>query len=312
MLCHDRRMRWYFGIDEAGSEGALGYHARLAVLSARLADGLEPRLLYFGARNHFTLWMQDHGVMVIDAEPPGLDAMREATRQGRFQGHSIGHWLRLAIPHIDRDADYVLYTDCDIVFRRRLDFSRLTPGVFAAAPEFAPDVWNYFNSGVMLMNMNAMRATAAALETLLRDWLNAPDAAPFDDQIALNHAYQGYWEKLDPAFNWKPYWPFNPQAAVLHFHGPKLPVIEAIADGRWHAKDPTAQTMTALLNGHLSCYAAWLANLGDLLQLTDISWALDIQRIAAKLAAYAETNPLADDLSFMKFQMFWRQQPDKH
>lgn len=298
-------MRWYFGIDEAGSEGALGLHARLAVLSARLAGGLEPRLLYYGARNGFTLWMRDRGVAVIDAEPPCLDAMQAAARAGRFQGHTIGHWLRLAVPHIDHDADYALYTDCDVVFRRPLDVSRVTPRIFAAAPEFAPDAWNYFNSGVMVMNMASMRATATALEAVLRDRLNRPDAGGYDDQIALNQAYRGHWERLDPRFNWKPYWPMEPRAAILHFHGPKLPVIEAIAKGAWHMNDPTARSMAALLNGHIHHYITWLADLGDLLQLADINAAIYLQAIAAKLAAHAarETTQ-AHDLSFMRFRMF--------
>ncbi len=297
-------MRWYFGIDEAGSQGALGWHAKLAVLSARLAGGLEPRLLYFGAATAFTDWMRMQGVMIVNAEPPCLDAMREAARRGRFQGHSIGHWLRLAIPHVDHDAEYGLYTDCDIVFRRCPEVSRLAPAVFAAAPEFAPDAWNYFNSGVMLMNLPAMRVTAPALEAVLRDRLSGPDDRPYDDQIALNQVYRGHWQRLDPSFNWKPYWPFNSEASILHFHGPKLPVIEAIAEDRFHADNPTARTMAALLNGHLACYAAWLADLGDLLQLADLEAALYLQGIAAKLAVHAARKPPVQDLSFMRFRMF--------
>jgi hypothetical protein len=297
-------MRWYFGIDEAGSEGALGRHARLAVLSAALVGGLEPRLLYHGARNAFTLWMQDHGVTVIDAEPPCLDVMQGAARQGRFPGHTIGHWLRLAIPHIDGDADYALYTDCDVVFRRRLDLAGVTPRIFAAAPEFAADAWNYFNSGVMVMNMAAMRATAAALEALLRERLAEPEAGAYDDQIALNQAYRGHWQRLDPVFNWKPYWPVHPGAAILHFHGPKLPVIEAIAEDRWHAGDPTARSMTALLDGHIESYAAWLADLGDLFQFGDVAAAVYLHGIAARLARRARSARAAPDLSFMSFRMF--------
>ena len=297
-------MRWYFGIDEAGSEGASGRHARLAVLSAEMVGGLEPRLLYFGARNEFTSWMQSRGVTVINAEPPCLDVMRDTARAERVKGHTIGHWLRLAIPYVDHDAEYALYTDCDIVFRRRPDFSRMTPLVFAAAPEFAVDAWNYFNSGVMLMNMRAMRATAAALETLLRDQLNKRDGTLYDDQTALNQAYRGHWEKLDPAFNWKLYWPFNAQATILHFHGPKMPEIEAMLENRWHGNDPTALAMTALFNGHLPCYAAWLADLGDMLQIADVNSALALQRLAVKLVGYAANKPSERDLSFMRFRMF--------
>jgi hypothetical protein len=299
-------MRWYFGLDESGAAGLQAEHARLAVLSAKLAGELEPRLLYYGARNDLTRWMERQGVAVIDAEPPCLDAMREAQSAGRFHAHSIGHWLRLAIPSIDRDAEEALYTDCDVVFRRRLDFSAAKPQVFAAAPEFCQNVWNYFNSGVMLMSLRAMRATAPALEAELRRRLAGPDAARCDDQVVLNEAYRGRWERLDPGFNWKPYWRFEPRASILHFHGPKLAVIEAISDGSWHANDATARSMLGLLDAHLPHYAAWLADLGDQLQLADAFMALRLQNIAAKLARHAAHSavPSAQDLSFMQFRMF--------
>lgn len=295
-------MRWYFGIDEGGAAGAQAEHARLAVLSAKLVGGLEPRMLYLGARNDFTRWMERQDVEVIEAEPPALDAMNAAEAAGRFRAHSLGHWLRLAIPAIDREADYALYTDCDVVFRRRPEFSGLKPKVFAAAPEFAPDEWNYFNSGVMLMNLAAMRATQAALEAELRERLAGADAARCDDQIVLNEAYRGHWDRLAPKFNWKPYWPFNSQASILHFHGPKLAVIEAIAKGAWHDGNETARTMTALLDGHLPYYRAWLADLGDQMQLIDPAMAVRLQSIAAALAQHAPTSP--QDLGFMRFRMF--------
>ncbi len=29
------------------------------------------------------------------------------------------------------------------------------------------------------------------------------------------------WDRLRPELNWKPYWGWNPQARIIHFHGPK-------------------------------------------------------------------------------------------
>ncbi len=28
------------------------------------------------------------------------------------------------------------------------------------------------------------------------------------------------WDRLRPELNWKPYWGWNPQARIIHFHGP--------------------------------------------------------------------------------------------
>jgi hypothetical protein len=44
-------LRWYFAIDASGSTGPVGDHARLAVLSARMVGGLDPRLLYHSAEH---------------------------------------------------------------------------------------------------------------------------------------------------------------------------------------------------------------------------------------------------------------------
>ncbi|HEX7388969.1 MAG TPA: hypothetical protein VF286_02580 [Acidiphilium sp.] len=298
-------MRWYFGIDEAGSAGDAGLHARLAVRSAALAGGLEPRLLYHGARNDFTAWMERNGVTVIDAEPPCLDAMREAEARGTFRAYSTGHWLRLAIPLIDRDADFALYTDCDIAFLCPVDWRAFRPRVFAAGPEFAPNAWNYFNSGVMVLNLATLRTTQSAFEAALRAGLASNDASQLDDQVALNQAYRGQWDRLDPGLNAKPYWPHDPRAGILHFHGPKLGGIEAIAHGGWNWADPTARAIGALCDAHIPNYVAWLTDLGDRMQLADLDLALRLHRAAADLAAHGRAGPpQAHDLAFMRTRLF--------
>lgn len=295
-------MRWYFAIDEAGSAGDAGEHARLAVRSARLDGGLEPRLLYHGARNDFTRWMDREGVTVIDAEPPCLDAMRAAEAGGRFRAHSIGHWLRLAIPRIDGDAEYAIYTDCDIAFLRRTDWAAIRPAVFAAAPEFAPDAWNYFNSGVMVLNLPALRATQGAFEQYLRARLGE-DAANLDDQVALNQAFRGHWARLDPALNAKPYWPHDPRAGVLHFHGPKLGGIAAIAAGTWDWQDPVARGIGALCDAHRPRYVAWLADLAERLQVVDAESSVRLHLLASALAR-GDAPARDHDLGFMRFRLF--------
>lgn len=299
-------LRWYFAIDAPGSTGPVGDHARLAVLSARMVGGLDPFMLYHGAEGEFCAWMRAHGVTIIHAEPPALDAMRAARTAGHFTAHSIGHWLRLAIPHIDHDATLALYTDCDVVFLRRPRLGQLTPTFFAAAPEFAPDRWNYFNSGVMLLNLPAMRASAPALESFLRDRLADPAAAgQLDDQILLNQAYRGHWERLNPLYNWKPYWGFAPDAAILHFHGAKRAVIDAICAQQWNWNDPVAASIGALFDAHRPAYQTWLSYLGDQLQSTDFTAALSLHATASAIAHYARNAPpRSHDLRFTEFRMF--------
>src|SRR5947207_347190 len=116
-----RPLKWYFAINEAGANSGIGLHAKLAVLSARRAGGLSPHLLYLGTRGPFTEWMEAHGVAVIDAGFSFIDVLETAVRAGRQPAGFSGHWLRTGICLIEEAEPLVLYTDCDVIFRRSPD-----------------------------------------------------------------------------------------------------------------------------------------------------------------------------------------------
>jgi len=294
-------MRWYFATDEAGGLGQAGALARLAVLSARAVGGLEPVLLYYGARSAFTEWMEQHGVAVVDAAPGFLTAMEQAQADGVYRPHTIGHWLRVAIPQVEHEREFVLYTDCDVIFLQHFDWSLIRPRVFAAAPEFSPEAWRYFNAGVMVLNVPAMRATYPAFEEHITSRILSGDSFTYDDQIALNEAYCGLWEQLDPRFNWKPYWDFNAAAVLLHFHGPKPDILNAIATGQWHDGDETAIFYEKMLNARSRQYLAWCRSLGDSLQTVDMTSAIQFAGLASRLTRYRRDVAVSDDNSVKIF-----------
>jgi hypothetical protein len=294
-------MRWYFALDEPGASGQTGQDAKTAVQSARAAGGLEPFLLYHGAQNDFTAWMRRQGVTIINTAPSFLATLRRAQAAGAYHPHSIGHWLRLAIPQIEQTETHILYTDCDVIFLRPHDWSAIRPAIFAAAPEFQRDNWNYFNAGVMVLNVPAMRATYPEFEARIIDRITSGAHPHYDDEMALNESYRGHWDRLDPTLNWKPYWGFSTTATLLHFHGPKLPAIAAMAAGTWDSSNPTAALFEKLLQGHQKSYQAWLTALGDRMQLTDPALAL---RMHATAAALSRLPPNTPDLSFMNLKLF--------
>jgi hypothetical protein len=299
-------MKWYFAIDEAGALGDTGEDAKTAIRSAAAIGQLDPHLLYYGARNHFTAWMEGHGVTIIDAAPSFLDTIRTAEAAGIYKAHSIGHWLRAAIPAIEQSDEFILYTDCDVMFLNPVNWQSLRPRVLAAAPEFKPDNWNYFNAGVMLINVPALRASYPAFEALIRARINEPaDYYSYDDQFAFNEFYRGQWDRLDPMLNCKPYWRFNQAAALLHFHGPKLSALAAIAAGEWQANNPTAIQLGRMLDAHLDHYIAWADSLGDRLQRFDLARAVKFNALASALLRYRKSKEFANiDASFMEFCMF--------
>ena len=295
-------MRWYFAVDEAGGLGGAGALAKTAVLSARAVGGLSPRLLYHGNETSFTSWMRANGVEVIPTTPSFLPQIRAAEAAGIYRAHSIGHWLRVEIPLVETQEEVVLYTDCDVIFLRAP--APQAPRVLAAAPEFRRDNWNYFNAGVMLLNVPALRQSYDAFTSHIVTRINSSQSYTYDDQVALNEAYRGHWERLDLAMNWKPYWGYNRDAAILHFHGPKPEDLLTIAEGRWRRNNPTGLTLARLADGHLAAYLAWCTALGDRLQMSNLPAALRFHEIASALTRYRATQPEVGDLSFMDLKIF--------
>ncbi len=298
-------MRWYFAINEAGSAGDLGLHAKLAVVSARRVGGLDPVLLYLGARNAFTAWMDAAGVRVIDAEPGFADAIRAAVAAGRYPPDFAGHWLRSAICLTDWTEELALYTDCDVVFLRPLDLPAGVPAYFACAPEFEPDNWNYFNSGVMLMNLAALRDSYAGFDRYIRTSLAGAESAGFNDQLAYNSFYRGHWSRLDPVWNWKPYWGLNPAARILHFHGPKLGAIRRILDGDWNWQHEHERQIGSLFVSAMVFYAGYLRILHALFAAELPEAGAAIGAALDRFDAFAATAPRERvDLAFTRFRLF--------
>ena len=284
-------MKWYFAINEQGVREGLGLHAQLAVLSALRVGGLEPVLLYWGQRGAFTEWMQARGVRVVDQGLPFADPIAAAEAAGRYPANHFGHWLRTQVCLIEHDAAFVLYTDVDVVFLKRPDLDGLRPAGFAAAPEFLPANWNYFNAGVMLLNVAALREDYAAFESYIREHLAAPDSAAFNDQFAYNDFYRRRWTRLPLVYNWKPYWPVNTGARLLHLHGPKIGHILTMMDGGWDWASDFGAQVGAMFASHVEGYIHCLRAVLDVLGPDAFEGRADVERIIADAPAFVRTLP---------------------
>jgi hypothetical protein len=293
-------MKWYFGLNETGVHNGTGLHAKLAVLSARRVGGLEPVMLYTGQADDFTGWMRGQGVEVLHITLPFAELVHAKGEAGGFLHGFDGHWLRSQICRVEQDAAFVLYTDCDVVFLRALELGEMQPALFAAAPEFRPNNWNYFNSGVLVMNVAALRAGYDAFERFIEAGLEEDPTFVSNDQYAYNAFYRGRWERLHPLFNWKPYWGVNTGARVLHFHGPKLPHMRAILDGAWDWSSDFGRQVGSLFVAHLPAYAHYLRAAAGELPERD-----EILAIADVIGAYATRAPYERvDLGFLDWRMF--------
>lgn len=158
----------------------------------------------------------------------------ERFRTVKFRRYHLAAYLRLALPEILHEIDAVIYLDADtIVFDDlAVPFRQFRAGHNPLAacpdwettrpsqdsPEIAADckvveVTTYFNSGVMILNLDALREnefTNRALDLLSR----LGDYASFADQSALNALLADQWTALEQNWN-TPSWAFDEKTGVV-------------------------------------------------------------------------------------------------
>lgn len=179
---------------------------------------------------------------IADAAVAGLAEMDRIPR---------AMWYRLFLPDLLADVDRVLYLDCDVLVMDDLDplwatdfgdrLLACVSNVFERGAETrARDLGlaspgQYFNSGVMLLNLRAWRAQDTTREVLR---IARSQRLVWPDQDALNLALAGRWLPLHPRWNCQNSLFFLDQArdvfgapvvreatthpAILHFEGGEL------------------------------------------------------------------------------------------
>jgi hypothetical protein len=297
-------MKWYMALNEAGTSGDIALHTKLAVLSAARHTDLIPHLLYSGNRNAFTAWLERQGVTIIDSTLPYMDLITGLTAAGKYNLSKVGHWLRTNVCLEERQERHVFYTDVDVLFLDRPGLAGLTPRYFSAAPEFDKTSTNYFNAGVMMVNTEGLREEYGLFETYLRRNIEQKTYA-FHDQIAYNQFYRGRWNRLPLELNWKPYWGHNPNATLMHFHGPKFAAIESIIDGRWNWDTSHGRQIGSQFAQNVSDYAAAFDAVEKYLPQLLPSERDRLGSFIARLHTY-DASELAPriDLGFTKHRMF--------
>ena len=214
-------MKWYFCANE---DGLFRYESsiRVAVESAIANTTLDPHVIYDGGDHPILDWMRARGVTVVRRRTPlESDILARAEGPGYKHRIALAVYLRYEVALVEANEAFCLYTDSDVMFLADPEVDSMRPEILAAAPEHNPEDWSYFNSGVMVMNLEAMRRDHHALLECSRENLGV---GPYD-QTALNVFYKDRWDHLPVDWNWKPYWGRNADAKVVHFHGPKFQVM---------------------------------------------------------------------------------------
>ncbi len=227
--------KWYFAVNESGARGIYDRLIRAAVRSCRANTRLQPICLYDGGDIPLLDWLAAHGVTVIRHRVSIAEAIDRWPPMPNWDAAiARGACLRIDLPLIETEDEFVLYTDSDVLFLSDLG-STPEPEFFACAPEFAPDDWSYVNTGAMIVNVPAMRREHAAFAAFAAANLHRlhREKGPAYDQNAYNAFFAGRWTRLPLDLNWKPYWGIA-RPRIVHFHGPKPMHIDAILRGAQH------------------------------------------------------------------------------
>jgi lipopolysaccharide biosynthesis glycosyltransferase len=163
--------------------------------------------------------------------------------------------MRIFLPELLPDLDRILYLDADTFVTGRLDELWETPlegAPLAAVPNVVEPAMrshiaglglgtgpaSFFNSGVLLLNLEVMRADHS-IEAVLRTARDLEGRLVWPDQDALNVAFANRWLPLHPRWNAQnSYWTWSTWAgevvgddalreatedpAIRHFEGPTI------------------------------------------------------------------------------------------
>jgi len=227
-------MMWWFCALTEDSTAFREYAemVKVAVYTAQKYTSLAPHLIYEGDENEFTRWLAKHGVRVVRHRSRFREGLAELGRKKgnpHFEAALSGAFSRVELPEIVArlgGPERVLYTDCDVMFTNEvvpeLEANRCE--YFAVAPESVRDDYLNMNTGVMLMNVTRLRETWPKFRDYIAQHLAELEKESWDE-AAYRWFYRDehgpLWDRLRPELNWKPYWGENPEAQIIHLHGPK-------------------------------------------------------------------------------------------
>ncbi|GLI69846.1 hypothetical protein VaNZ11_014563 [Volvox africanus] len=232
------RLPWVFTYNSWSPD--YEYMLRGAVRSALATRSFTPYCIFQGNDSSpIATWLQAQGVRLISHTPAWTEKLLEKARVRVKDNVHHSHLFKTpdmlvatfqrvdlpVVPVLDQYT-YVLYTDADVYFRKPIrldDFGLPLPHSVSMSYEFV-DMFPY-NAGVIVANLPTMRQNYAAfIDTMLANdnGLFYTNYGPADQGI-MNKFYEAdlRGRMLNQVFNAKPYNSFDPNAFIVHFHGPK-------------------------------------------------------------------------------------------
>ncbi|QCE34447.1 hypothetical protein FAI40_03335 [Acetobacteraceae bacterium] len=231
-------MKWFFAMtqamlerDEALADSQkIGFAecARAAVCSAKENTSLQPHLIFDGEECAFTREMAAAGVKVLLHRLSFYDRLAQAQQThrpewGDYMRKAAGAFMKLELPFLETEDQFVLFTDYDVLFRKEPELRTCRPQVFAACGQF--ELHKGINTGVMVLNLNRIREDAPSLIDFMCHHFGMISGY---DQELFRVFYYKNGSPLPPTCNWKPYWGINKTASIVHFYGAKPLLAEKL------------------------------------------------------------------------------------
>lgn len=205
----------------------------VALKSAKLNTSLNIIVLYDGPENHdFSKLIDSYSVKRINWRFSHFEdlkhtytkevLLKQTGKDSIDYKKLAGTFMRMDIPFIERDDQYVLYVDIDVMFMSDLNLESLPrPKVVMVGPEFNKSITDagYFNAGILYFNVEEMKKKSTLIFKQLESHI--PNSTGLFDQGYLNDFCFDDYEELPLEYNWKPYWGTNENAKIVHFHGIK-------------------------------------------------------------------------------------------
>jgi hypothetical protein len=244
-------MKWYFVLNEQAHKSYFDV-AKLAVLSCLETTSLQPHLLFDGSDSPFTDWMREKGAIVHLCQVPFINELYERKgERGLNPDAARGAYLRVMIPLIEKEDQYVLYTDTDVIFRSDPTkvLQSYKPTFIGATIEADQQDLSFFNSGVMLLNVSSLQLCSKAFIEFITQNLPKWNGFSPNDQGAYNYFFRGVWQEISNLLNWKPYWGVNDNALIVHYHGNRpVEVIKRMLKSYSNDMEKSAHRKASLQN----------------------------------------------------------------
>jgi hypothetical protein len=197
-------MKWFFCLNDGPWQFEL---AQVAVQSARTYTKFDPVCIYDGNEERVLDWMEVQKVPVIRHTSKLAEYACSVYDVPVNHPRSIklrGVWLRIDIPTLT-DDEFVLYTDTDVMFQADCaELHNVKPDLIALCNDFNPYNSYNTNSGVLLMNVPALRAEYDEFVGWIKK--NMQRGWTVYDQHAYDQCYGHRAFRLPLEFNWKSFW----------------------------------------------------------------------------------------------------------